>query len=115
MTSNYVLELDDVVEKLLAPMVVVNANLKTVTISGLSDESGSATLTVAVRRSKLSSKEKSLTRCNSLTINRSDLSGSGITTTSFNDGLTASSVYGTRVQDEEISLNVPEVTRVLAI
>ena len=55
--SNYVLELDDVVEKLLAPMVVVNANLKTVTISGLSDVSGTATLTVAVRRSKLVSKE----------------------------------------------------------
>ena len=34
-----------------------------------------ATLTVAVRRSKLSSKEKSLTRCNSLTINRSALTG----------------------------------------
>ena len=114
-TSNYVLELDDVVEKLLPPMVNVNANLKTVTISGLSDASGTATLTVAVRRSKLSSKEKSLSRCNSLIINRSDLSGSGITTTSFNDGLTASNVYGTRVQDEDISLNVPEVTRVLAV
>jgi len=114
-TSNYVLELDDVVEKLLAPMVTVNASLKTVTISGLSDVSGTATLTVAVRRSKLASKEKSLTRCNNLIINRSDLSGSGITTTSFNDGLTASSVYGTRVQDEEISLNVPDVVRVLAV
>ena len=48
--SKLCLELDDVVEKLLAPMVVVNANLKTVTISGLSDESGTATLTVAIRR-----------------------------------------------------------------
>ena len=114
-TSNYVLELDNVVEKLLAPMVVVNGSLKTVTISGLSDVSGTAKLTVAVRRSKLSSKEKSLTRCNNLIVNRSDLSGSGITTTTFNDGLTASSVYGTRVQDEEISLNVPDVVRVLAV
>ena len=114
-TSNYVLELDNVVEKLLAPMVVVNGSLKTVTISGLSDVSGTAKLTVAVRRSKLSSKEKSLTRCNNLIVNRSDLSGSGITTTTFNDGLTANSVYGTRVQDEEISLNVPDVVRVLAV
>ena len=113
--SNYVLELDDVVEKLLAPMVVVNANLKTVTISGLSDVSGTATLTVSVRRSKLVSKEKSLTRCNSLTINRSALTGSGTASSTFEDGLTSSSVYGTRVQDEEISLNVPEVTRVLAV
>ena len=116
-TSNYVLELDNVVEKLLAPMVVVNGSLKTVTISGLSDVSGTAKLTVAVRRSKLSSKEKSLTRCNNLIVSKSSLSGSGagINTSTFQDGLTPSSVYGTRVQDEEISLNVPDVVRVLAI
>jgi len=114
-TSNYVLELDNVVEKLLAPMVVVDGSLKTVTISGLSDVSGTATLTAAVRRSKLSSKEKSLTRCNNLVINRSNLTGSGTASSTFEDGLTSSSVYGTRVQDEEISLNVPDVTRVLAV
>ena len=79
--------------------------------------SGTAKLTVAVRRSKLSSKEKSLTRCNNLIVNRSDLSGSGagINTSTFQDGLTPNSVYGTRVQDEEISLNVPDVVRVLAV
>ena len=43
------------------------------------------------------------------------ITSSGIGTTSFNDGLTYSQYYGTRVQDEEISLNVPEVSRVLAI
>jgi hypothetical protein len=112
---NYVLEVGDVVEKLLAPMVTVNASLKTVTIIGLSQASGAATLTAAVRRSKLSSKEKSLTRCNNLVINRSDLTGSGTASSTFEDGLTSSSVYGTRVQDEEISLNVPDVVRVLAV
>ena len=95
-------------------MVTVNANLKTVVITGLSDESGTATLTVAVRRSKLVSKEKSLTRCNSLTINRSESDWFWISSSTFEDGLTSSSVYGTRVQDEDISLNVPDVTRILA-
>ena len=44
-TSNYILELDNVVEKLLAPMVVVDGSLKTVTISGLSDASGTVSYT----------------------------------------------------------------------
>ena len=114
-TSNYVLEVGGKLEKLLEPMVTINASLKTVVITGLSQASGAAKLTAAVRRSALASKEKSLVRCSDLIVNRSDLSGSGITTTSFNDGLTASSVYGTRVQDEEISLNVPDVVRVLAV
>ena len=48
-------------------------------------------------------------------ITKSESTGSGIGTTSLDDGLTYSQYYGTRVQDEEISLNVPEVSRVLAI
>ena len=84
-----------------------------VTISGLSGPATNRTakLTVAVRRSKLVSKEKSLTRCSSLVIDRSESVGSGTTI----DGLTTSTIYGTRVQDKELSLDVPEVTRILGI
>ena len=112
-TSNYVLELDNAVEKLLDPMVSVDSGLKQVTISGLSGDATSRTakLIVAVRRSKLASKEKSLTRCSNLIVDRSESVGSGTTI----DGLTTSTVYGTRVQDKELSLDVPEVTRVLAV
>ena len=60
-------------------------------ISGIPN--GSAELTVAVRRSKLVSKAKSLVRCQDLIVNRSELSGSGISSTSLNDGLTFSGVY----------------------
>ena len=111
-TLNYVLEVNDIHEKLLDPMVNVDSGLKQVTISGIPGTAGSrsATLTVAIRRSKLSSKEKSLTRCNSLIVDRGE--SVGIATV---NGLTSSTVYGTRVQDKEISLDVPEVTRVLAI
>ena len=114
-TSNYVLELDGEVESLNSAQVNVSTDLKTVTFSGLSDVSGTAKLVAAIRRSKLRSKNKSLARCSSLIINRSNLDGSGITTTSFNDGLTQSNVYGTRIQDEEISLDVPDVVRVLGV
>ena len=118
-TSNYVLELFDsntntrVVEKLLAPMVSVDVGLKEVTISGLSGPATNRTakLTVSIRRSKLTSKEKSLSRCTSLIIDRSESVGSGTTI----DGLTTSTIYGTRVQDKELSLDFPEVTRVLGV
>ena len=117
-SSNYTLTLNGVVEDLgSSGKVVVSANLKTVTISSLSGSpTGQAVLTAAVRRSSIVSKEKSLVRCNSLVVDKSELAGSGIGTTSLNDGLIAGNYpYGTRVQDREISLNVPEVTRVLAI
>ncbi len=117
--DNYILEMFDstpntrVVEKLLPTMVSVDIGLKQVTISGLSGPATNRTakLTVAVRRSKLVSKEKSLTRCSSLVIDRSESVGSGTTI----DGLTTSTIYGTRVQDKELSLDVPEVTRILGI
>ena len=112
--ENYVLTIANVKEPLRAAQVEVDDTLKTVTINGLS-RTGSATLTATVKRSKLSSKDKTITRCSNLVVDRSKYSGSGITTTSFNDGLTYSTVYGTRVQDDEISLNVPDLYRVLAV
>ena len=60
--ANYYLEVDNVHIPLFESQVSVNDTLKSVTISGIPN--GSAELTVAVRRSKLVSKEKSLTRCN---------------------------------------------------
>ena len=94
--------------------VTFSVDLRELTISGLS-RTGNAILTCTVKRIKLSSKEKIIKRCENLIINRSKFNGSGIGSTTFNDGLTYSSVYGTRVQDEEISLNVPDIYRVLAI
>ena len=118
--TNYALEVDTstdlgFMQKLDSAMVEVSTNLKTVTISGLSKVTGDAVLTATVRRSKLSSKEKSIVRCSDLVITKSESTGSGIGATSLDDGLTYGQYYGTRVQDEEISLNVPEVSRVLAI
>ena len=63
-------------QKLDSPMVNVSTNLKTVTISGLSKETGDATLTATIRRSSLSSKEKTIVRCSDLVITNSESSGS---------------------------------------
>ena len=111
--ENYYLEVDNVHIPLFESQVSVDSGLKQVTISGIPN--GDAELTVAIRRSKLVSKAKSLVRCEDLIVSRSELSGSGIGSTSLNDGLSFSQVYGTRVQDEEISLNFPEANRILAI
>ena len=111
--SNYFLDVNDVPITLFDSQVTVSSNLKTVTISGLPN--GTAELTAAIRRSKLVSKQKTISRCENLIVSKSELSGSGIGSTSLNDGLSFNEVYGTRVQDEEISLNFPEATRVLAV
>ena len=91
-----------------------NATYSTMEIKGLS-QTGNATLTALCKRNKLSSKDKTITRCSSLIVNRSKFTGAGIGSTTFGDGLTYSNVYGTRVQDKEICLNVPDVHRVLGI
>ena len=111
--SNYFLDVNNVPITLFDSQVTVSSNLKTVTISGLPN--GTAELTAAIRRSKLVSKQKTISRCENLIVSKSELSGSGIGSTSLNDGLSFSEVYGTRVQDEEISLDFPEATRVLAV
>ena len=41
--------------------------------------------------------------------------GSGTTQQSLQDGLTYSNLYGTRVQDDEICLNVPDVMKILGV
>ena len=78
-------------------------------------EGAPVTLSATLKRTKLASKVKELSRCNNLLINRSKYDGSGSTAVTFNDGLTSSIVYGTRVQDKEISLNKADVHRVLGI
>ena len=104
-------------EVILDSQVTLSTNLKEVTIKGLSKAASGAILTVTCRRSSISSKTKNVSRCNNLVVSRSKTPGSGAGNTTFDDGLTWSAQYpfGTRVQDETISLNVPDVTRVLAI
>ena len=73
------------------------------------------TLTATLKRTKLTSKQKELSRCNDLIIDKSKFDGSGSDAQTFNDGLETSNLYGRRVQDKEISLNKADVHRVLAV
>jgi hypothetical protein len=113
--DNYILTWETGQKEVLTnAQVSFSGNLRELTISSLS-RTGNATLSCTIKRTSLSSKEKTLVRCNELIVNRSKYSGSGIGATTFNDGLTYSSVYGTRVQDSEISLNYPDIYRILGV
>lgn len=88
---------------------------RTITLQNLSASSGQATLTVTYKKIKTSTRKKIYNRCASLIINKSSSNLSGIGSTTLNDGLTYSNAYGTRVQDDQISLNVSDVESVLGV
>mgnify|MGYP003643551921 CR=1 FL=1 len=94
----------------------LDATGKQLTFNGLSKNgSGTANVIATIKNTKPNSKIKKLNKANTLIVNYSKYSSSGIGTTTLNDGLTYSQIYGIRVQDEEICLNVPDVLRVIGI
>jgi len=85
-------------------------NGRTISIQGISPNSESSILTVTFKKINISSRKKIYNRCSTILVNKTL---SGINTS--NSGLTQSDVYGLRVEDKEISLNVPDVESVLGI
>ncbi len=75
-----------------------------------------ATLIATLNKVKPKAKVKRKNAVNSLVVDKSKLSGSGIGRTTLNDGLTFGSYpFGTRVQDEKICINVPDILDILGI
>jgi hypothetical protein len=94
----------------------VGSSGKQISFINLSQPNGTtAKVITTVKNTKPNSKNKKLNKVSTVVVSGSKYSSSGIGTTTFNDGLTFNTVYGTRVQDDEISLNVPDVLRVLAV
>ena len=83
---------------------------RTITLSQLS-ENGAATLTVTWKKKNPKAKNKVYRKSQTITIDKSDTNISGVGNTSANDGLTYSTIYGTRVQDRKISLGICDVAR----
>ena len=85
-------------------------------IRGLTTPSASnngATLIATIKKAKPLAKQKINNKVKSVVINYSKEQGSGIGATTLNDGLTYGNYpYGTRVQDDVISLNTPDIIRV---
>ena len=89
----------------------------TVTIEGLlPSQSSNVVVNTTLRKNGIQSKIKEYTRSSLNIVNLSTLARSGAATSdSINDGLTYNSFYGLRVQDDQVSLNVPDVSKVLAV
>ena len=93
----------------------LNAGTNEVTFRGLTD-GNNAVVNATLIKNGIQSKLKQYSRSQTINVNLSKYSqsGSGISS-SINDGLTYNQYYGLRVQDEEISLNYPDVVKVLAV
>ena len=85
-------------------------------IYNLGSNNTGATLVTTLTKSKPKEKIKRKNRVNSIIIDKSIYSYSGTGTTTVNDGLVYGNYpYGTRVQDEKISLNVADIINIHAI
>ena len=87
----------------------MGANSTSVTFSGLSQSSATnVTVIVTLRKKGIISKGKDLIRSNKLSV-------TGTKKTKALNGLSTTKYYGTRIEDYEISLNVPDAVNVRAI
>jgi hypothetical protein len=94
----------------------INPSLNQVTISGLNANATGVVVNATVVKNGIQSKKKTYNRSNILEVafSKYPQSGTGISS-SIGDGLTYNQFYGLRVQDQDISLNYPDVCKVLAI
>ena len=101
---------DGSTEILTSDKFTFSTDLKTIQISNLSADDVGSTLIATLRKSKPKSKVKRKNRVNSILIDKSKYSASGTGESTLNDGLQYGDYpFGTRVQDEILSLNVPDI------
>ena len=97
-------------------MFVFTAGSTTLQINGLGADSTGCVLIATLTKSKPSHKIKRLNRVNSVIVNSSTKSGSGIGATTLNDGLVYGNFpTGTRVQDKRIVVNQGDVVKILGV
>jgi len=94
-----------------------NITNNTVTINGLrTGQTDNLVVDTTLVKYGIQSKIKQYNRSASVVITRSKYKQSGSTANnSLNDGLTYNKYYGVRVQDEEICLNYPDVSKVVSV
>jgi hypothetical protein len=87
-----------------------------VEIEGLNTSQSNIVVNVTLKKNGIQSKIKKFTRSALKVVNLSKLAQSGSASSiSINDGLTYNQYYGLRVQDDQISLDVPDVAKVLVV
>ena len=107
---------DGTAEPLTADKLSINTAGTGLNIFGLGANDTGASLIVSLRKVKPTSKVKIKNRVKTLIVDKSNNSASGTGSTTLNDGLVFGNyAFGTRVQDEVISLNVPDIIKIHGI
>ena len=107
---------DGETEVLTADKFIFTNGGKTLQIGNLGSNTTNATLITTLTKRKPTSKIKVRNRVNSVVVDKSILVGSGIGTTTLNNGLINGNYpFGTRVEDDIISLNCPDVISIHGI
>ena len=114
--ENYVLvRKDGQLESLSADKFSFTDNNRGLSIFGLGTNSD-ARLIATIQRVKVKAKQKNKIKISTITLDKSTNPGSGIGASTLNDGLVYGNYpYGTRVQDSEICLNYPDVTKIYGV
>ena len=105
-------------EVLTSDRVVISTAGNTFQAYNLADNGSAAvaekaTLVATLEKAKPKAKVKVLNKVNSVIIDKSTSKASGTGSTTLNDGLTYGNYpYGTRVQDDIISLNTPDIIEI---
>ena len=106
---------DGTTEELTSDKIKITSGSTKLDIVNLGNDD-EATLVTTLTKIKPKSKNKIKNRVNSIIVDKSIKKASGIGSTTLNDGLTYGNYpYGTRVQDENISLNYSDVCEVHGI
>ena len=106
---------DGTTEELTSDKVQINAGSNQLEIFNLGSDDD-ATLVTTITKVKPKAKNKIKNRVNSIVIDKSVNSASGIGSTTLNDGLTYGNYpFGTRVQDKTISLNYADLIEVYGV
>ena len=105
---------DGTIESLTSDQFSLTSGGKGVTLSGLTASQSNVVVHSTQQKDKVKSKQKTVVRSQSVTVVGSDREWSGITT-SIEDGLDPSDVWGKRVQDMTISLDYADIVEVHAV
>ena len=104
---------DGTTEVLTSDKMKFTNGFQTLDIENLGADDTGATLVTTIKKNIVKAKEKFRNRVNSIVIDKSKDSSSGIGSDTLNDGLFVGNYpYGTRVQDKVLSLNTPDVIEV---
>jgi hypothetical protein len=106
---------DGAIEPLTSDKFSLSGN--TVTVRNLTKSTdNNSVINASLIKNGINTKKKEYNRSRIVNITRSKYAQSGSNgNSSVNDGLTYNKFYGLRVQDEEVCLNYPDVSKVLAI